>query len=67
LGITQNLVSGEITSSQKTPSTLEYTGNVVLSAAAHHGIVPYVTGGIGGLMMFQNTGLAINSNSASCS
>src|SRR6266511_763015 len=42
LGLTQNLVFGTVTSSQKTPNTLGYTGNVVLSAAAHHGIVPYV-------------------------
>jgi outer membrane protein with beta-barrel domain len=62
LGITQNLTLGGVTSSQKTPNMLGYTGNVVVSAEARHGTVPYVTGGIGGLTMFQDTGLAIASN-----
>ena len=34
----------------------------MLSAAARNGAVPYVTGGIGGLTMFQNTALAITNN-----
>jgi hypothetical protein len=62
LGITQNLAFGGLTSSQRTPNTLGYTGNFVLSAPVRHGIVPYVTGGVGGLTMFQDTKLAIDSN-----
>lgn len=62
LGISQNLALGGLTSSYKTPNTLGYTGNLVLSAAARRGAVPYVIGGIGGLTMFQSSGLAITSN-----
>jgi hypothetical protein len=62
LGITQKLAYGGLTSNLKTPDTLGYTGNVVLSAPARHATVPYVAGGVGGLTMFQNTGLGIGSN-----
>ena len=62
LGLTQNVAFGGVTSSRKTPNTLGYTGNVVLSAPVRHGTVPYVAGGVGGLTMFQNSGLAIDRN-----
>jgi hypothetical protein len=62
LGITQNLAFGGVTSSQKTPNTLGYTGNVVISATARHGTVPYVTGGVGGLTLLKTTGLAIDNS-----
>jgi hypothetical protein len=62
LGITQNLALGGVTSSQKTPNMLGYTGNVVFSAAPRHSTVPYVTGGVGGLTLFQATGVSIANN-----
>jgi hypothetical protein len=60
LGMTQTLAFGGLSSSQKTPNTFGYTGNLVVSAPVRHRIVPYVTGGLGGLTLFSNTGLAIN-------
>jgi hypothetical protein len=62
LGVTQNLALGGITSSKKTPDTLNYAGNVVFSASAPYGTVPYVTGGVGGLTLLKATGLAVDSN-----
>jgi hypothetical protein len=55
LGIMQDLAGPGPASRQRTPSTLGFNGSVVLSAPAHHALVPYVTGGGGGLTMFQNS------------
>jgi outer membrane protein with beta-barrel domain len=51
---------GDLASSQKAPSTLTYSGNVVVSLPTHSSIVPYATGGVGGLTMFKQTSLGIN-------
>jgi outer membrane protein with beta-barrel domain len=59
LGITQDLQSGGLTLNSKTPNLLNYTGNVVISAPAGHSVFPYVTGGAGGLSLFETTGLGI--------
>jgi hypothetical protein len=61
LGIAQDLQVGGLTTNQKPPNTLAYTGNVVLSLPTHSSFVPYVTGGGGGLTMFEKAGLGINS------
>jgi hypothetical protein len=61
IGISQNLTDGGFRGTQKTPNTLTYTGNLVLSAPTHSSIVPYVTGGVGALTMLQNASLGINS------
>jgi hypothetical protein len=55
LGITQDLAGPGPASRQRTPSTLGFNGNLVLSAPVHDRLVPYVTGGGGGLTMFQNS------------
>jgi hypothetical protein len=60
LGVTQDLQFPGVTSNQKTPNFLNYTGNLVLSAANHTAVVPYVTGGVGGLTMFEQASLGIN-------
>src|SRR6267142_4682634 len=60
LGISQDLQFGGLTSNLKSPNTLAYTGNVVLSLPTHSSVVPYVTGGVGGLTMFDKAGLGIN-------
>jgi hypothetical protein len=62
LGIAQNLQFGGLTTNQKSPDQLSYSGNVVLSAPTHGALVPYVTGGIGGLTTFQAANLGIASN-----
>ena len=62
LGIAQDLQFGGLSTNQTTPDTLSYTGNLVLCLPTHSPIVPYVTGGIGGLTMFQQAGLGVNSD-----
>jgi hypothetical protein len=59
LGITQDLKSGGLTSNSKTPDLLNYTGNVVVSVPTGSSVVPYVTGGAGGLSLFERAGLGI--------
>jgi opacity protein-like surface antigen len=61
LGIAQDLQVGGLTTNRKSPNTLAYTGNVVLSLPTHSSFVPYVTGGVGGMTMFEKAGLGINS------
>jgi opacity protein-like surface antigen len=62
LGITQDLQVGGVSTNQKTPNTLAYTANLVLSLPTQSSFVPYATGGIGGLTMFNQASLGINSN-----
>jgi len=59
VGIAQDLAFGGSTSSLKTPNTVTYSGNLVLSAPTHTSVVPYVTGGIGGLTLFDRPALGI--------
>jgi hypothetical protein len=61
LGIAQDLQFGGLTTHQKTPNTLAYTGNLVVSLPTHSSFVPYATGGGGGLTMFKKASLGINS------
>jgi hypothetical protein len=60
LGITQDLRYGGQTSSLRTPHMLNYSGNVVLSLPNGSSVVPYVTGGVGGLSLFEKASLGIN-------
>src|SRR5258705_3730281 len=48
LGISQDLAFGGLPPNLKTPNILNYTGNVLVSAATGSPVVPYATGGIGG-------------------
>ena len=59
LGITQDLALSGGTSNLKTPNLLNYSGNVVLSAPNHSSVVPYVTGGVGGVSVFEKQALGI--------
>ena len=59
LGITQDLLYGGQTSSLRTPNFLNYSGNLVISAANKSSVIPYVTGGIGGLSLFEKPILGI--------
>jgi len=61
IGISQNLTDGAFIGTQKTPNTVTYTGNVVVSAPTHSSVVPYATGGVGGFTMLQQANLGINS------
>jgi outer membrane protein with beta-barrel domain len=60
LGITQTLTLAGLTSNRKTPNLLNYSGNLVVSAANHSSVVPYVTGGVGGLSLFDKASLGID-------
>jgi Outer membrane protein beta-barrel domain len=60
LGITQDLEFVNGTSNLKTPNFLNYSGNLVVSAPNRTSVVPYVTGGIGGLSLFEKQSLGIN-------
>jgi hypothetical protein len=62
LGIAQDLQFGGLSTHLKTPNTLTYTGNVVFSLPTRSSFVPYATGGVGGLTMFQRASLGVNSN-----
>jgi opacity protein-like surface antigen len=62
LGIAQNLqFGGSSLSTTRTPDQLNYTANVVVSAPTHASTVPYVTGGIGGLTMFERPAFGVTS------
>jgi len=61
LGVPQDLQFGGLTGNQKGPNQLGYSGNLVVSAPTRKPVVPYVTGGIGGLTMFKQASLGINS------
>jgi outer membrane protein with beta-barrel domain len=60
IGVLQDLQFGGLTSNQKGPNQLNYSGNLVVSAPTRKAVVPYVTGGIGGLTMFKQASLGIN-------
>jgi len=60
VGVTQDLVISGLTSNLKSPNSLNYSGNLVVSAANRSSVVPYVTAGIGGLSLFEKTNLGIN-------
>jgi len=59
LGVSQSLAFNGVTADQTTPHILNYSGNVVVSAPNASGVVPYVTGGIGGLSLFEKQELGI--------
>ncbi len=57
IGITQTLTG--FANDTKTPNTLSYTGNVVVSFPAGKGVVPYVTGGAGATSVFETANVGI--------
>jgi len=62
IGVSQSLeFSGATLTDTKTPHLLNYNGNIIVHAA-RGSVVPYVTGGIGGLTLFEKTPLAIVGN-----
>ncbi len=61
-GVSQNLTlgGGSILATSKTPNTLTYNGNLVVQAPTRHALVPFVTGGVGGLTMFARPELGFD-------
>jgi hypothetical protein len=62
IGVTQNLQFTSGTSNLKSPNLLNYSGNLVVSASNGSAVVPYVTGGAGGLTLFNQSTLGIAQN-----
>jgi opacity protein-like surface antigen len=60
LGVSQSLQFAGLSADRRTPHMLNYSGNLVVSAPNRTSLVPYVTGGIGGLSLFQKATLGIN-------
>src|SRR4030095_11360725 len=60
LGISQSLPFGGVTADRKTPNILNYSGNVVVAARNRSSVVPYVTGGVGALTIFETAHLGVN-------
>ena len=59
VGLSQDLQLGGFSSDVKTPHLLNYSGNVVFSVPTQSSVVPYVTGGVGGLSLFEKASLGI--------
>jgi hypothetical protein len=60
IGLTQTLdFNGGSLGDVKTPHLLNYSGNVIVNAG-RGSVVPYVTGGVGGMSLFEQAGLGIN-------
>jgi hypothetical protein len=62
LGVSQQFQFGGTDIDRKTPNLLNYSGNVVVNAANRSSVVPYVTGGIGGLSVFEKASLGVSRN-----
>ena len=60
LGVSQTLdFNGASLTDTKTPHLLNYSGNVIVHLARGP-VVPYATGGVGGLSLFERAELGIN-------
>ena len=59
IGISQSLDFG-YPNTVRTPDVLSYMGNVVLSLPTGSSVVPYVTGGAGGLSLFSREAFGVN-------
>ena len=62
LATTSDLQFGDLDSHTKAPNMLSYTANLVVAVPTGHSLVPYATGGIGGLTMFERPALGITSD-----
>jgi len=60
LGVSQSLQVGSSTFDGRSPNLLNYSGNLVISAPNRSSVVPYLTGGVGGLTMFERRPLTVN-------
>jgi hypothetical protein len=62
IGVSQTLDLGAATFDGRSPDLLNYSGNLVVSVPNRSSVVPYVTGGVGGLTMFDRDGLTVGEN-----
>jgi Outer membrane protein beta-barrel domain len=59
IATSSDLQFGDLNSNIKAPNMLSYTGNAVVSLWTGHSVVPYATGGIGGLTMFERPAVGV--------
>jgi hypothetical protein len=62
IATSSSLQFGDLNHDIKSPNMLSYQANVVVSPWIGHAVVPYVTGGAGGLTMFERPELGITSD-----
>ena len=60
IGVSQSMQVGTFTFDGRSPHLLSYSGNLVVSAPTGTSVVPYVTGGIGGLTLFERRALTVD-------
>ena len=62
IATTSDLQFGDLDKHTKSPNVLSYTGNVVVTPWTGHAVVPYGTGGIGGLTMFERPEVGVTND-----
>jgi opacity protein-like surface antigen len=62
IATTSDLQFGDLSGDIKAPNMLSYAANIVLSVPTGHSVVPYATGGVGGLTMFERPALGVTSD-----
>jgi hypothetical protein len=60
IGVSQSMQVGTFAFDGRSPHLLNYSGNLVVSAPTGSSVVPYVTGGIGGLTLFERRALTVD-------
>ena len=60
IGVTQTMQVGTFELDEKSPNLLNYSANLVVSAPNRSSVVPYLTGGVGGLTMFERLTLTVD-------
>jgi len=60
IGVSQSLQLGTFSVDSRSPDLLNYSGNLVISAPNRSSVVPYLTGGVGGLTLFERRELVVN-------
>jgi hypothetical protein len=60
IGVSQAMQVGSALINDKSPNLLNYNANLVLSAPNRSSVVPYLTGGVGGMTMFERETLTVN-------
>jgi hypothetical protein len=60
LGVSQTMQVGTFNVDSRSPNLLNYSGNLVVSAPNRSSLVPYLTGGVGGMTMFERRTLVVD-------
>ena len=60
IGVSQTMQVGTFELDEKSPNLLNYSANLVLSAPNRSSVLPYLTGGVGGLTMFERRTLTVD-------